>query len=79
MNAVVHGYATNVFVIMDYTVESGLVFSVADNGSGLPATAVVPASGSAIIDSWTARLDGTWSLTDSPERGAILHVLIPHP
>lgn len=71
LNAAVHGGATQVSVTAH---EDGdeLVMMIQDNGRGLGQEPVTPGAGFAIIDAWTAAINGTWIVEDSPSGTAVI-------
>lgn len=65
LNAAAHGGATQVSV-MAHQDDDDLVMVIHDNGRGLGQEPVTPGAGFAIIDAWTAAIDGTWTVEEAP-------------
>lgn len=75
LNAAAHGGATQVGVAAHKDGDD-LVLVIHDNGRGLGQEPVTPGAGFAIIDAWTAAIDGTWAVAESPT-GTDVTVRIP--
>lgn len=75
LNAAAHGRASSVSVV-GRREGSEFVLTVTDDGVGLADDPVIPGSGSAIIDAWTAALGGTWVL-EAGEQGVVLTAGLP--
>ena len=65
LNAAAHGGATQVSVTA-YQDGDDLAMRIHDNGRGLGQEPVTPGAGFAIIDAWTAAIDGTWTVEEAP-------------
>lgn len=75
LNAAAHGRASSVSVV-GRREGSEFVITVTDDGVGLANDPVIPGSGSAIIDAWTAALGGTWVL-EAGQQGVVLTARFP--
>jgi len=75
-NAVIHGRATQVDVVVDRE-GSDVLVKVIDNGRGLLETAVKPGSGTAVIDSWMRIMRGSASVDSPSTGGAVTTVRFP--
>lgn len=77
LNALVHGPATKVQIIITDELESSIKIIVSDNGPGTTIEEVSPGVGSAIIDSWVGILGGKRSIDTTPGYGYRLEVEFP--
>lgn len=77
LNALVHGPATKVQIIITDELESCIKIIVSDNGPGTTIEEVSPGVGSAIIDSWVGILGGKRSIDTTPGYGYRLEVEFP--
>jgi signal transduction histidine kinase len=77
LNALVHGPATKVQIIITDELESSIKIIVSDNGPGTTIEEVSPGVGSAIIDSWVGILGGKRSIDSSLGYGYRLEVEFP--
>lgn len=75
-NAVIHGRATRVEVVVDQE-GSDVLVKVIDNGRGLIEAAVKPGSGTAVIDSWMRVMRGSASVDSASTGGAVTTVRFP--
>lgn len=74
-NSVVHGRARRINVVI--SADTGwITTTVSDDGQGLPSSAN-PGTGTAVIDSWTQILRGSWIRRDRTEGGVEVVVNIP--
>lgn len=64
LNAAAHGAATEVKVVTHRDGED-LVMTIDDDGRGVGPEPVIPGSGFAIIDAWSAALHGSWVMEGS--------------
>lgn len=76
LNAAVHGRPQQVVVLLGMDAQT-ITLRVEDDGAGLPADGTTPGSGSRIISTWLAILDGSWSLASGPNGGAVLSATFP--
>jgi signal transduction histidine kinase len=78
LNAATHGQAQHVWVDIEAT-NRRIDLTVRDDGLGL-ADITSTGLGSAVIDTWTRALGGTWSLTPAHEGGTLLkaHLAFAH-
>ena len=77
LNALMHGPATMVLVMVDFVVAGISRIIVADDGPGATLEEVSPGVGSAIIDSWVGILGGKRSIDTSSGYGYRLEISIP--
>lgn len=71
LNAVTHGQAQHVHIDVS-RLSDRLVIRVRDDGAGLIQTDPSSGLGSAVIETWTRELQGSWSLTSGHDGGALL-------
>ena len=71
LNAATHGQAQHVDIEVS-RLSDRLVIRVRDDGTGLTGAHQIPGLGSAVIETWTRELDGSWSLASARDGGAIL-------
>ena len=71
LNAVTHGQAQHVHIDVS-RLSDRLVIRVRDDGAGLIQTDPSSGLGSAVIETWTRELQGSWSLTSGRDGGALL-------
>ena len=76
LNAVVHGHATECFIVVSVEIGDTLVLEISDNGRGSSDSESVRGFGSAVLDSWCRVLDGSWSLDFPPGGGARLRATL---
>jgi signal transduction histidine kinase len=76
LNAVVHGHATECFVVVSVETDDTLVVEVSDNGRGASDSENVRGFGSAVLDSWCRVLNGSWTLDFPPGGGARLRATL---
>ena len=74
LNALVHGPATKVQIIITDELEGSIKIIVSDNGPGTTIEEVSPGVGSAIIDSWVGILGGKRRIDTAPGYGYRLEV-----
>jgi signal transduction histidine kinase len=77
LNALVHGPATKVQLVISNEFEGLTKIIVSDNGPGTNLEEVSPGVGSAIIDSWVGILHGRRGIDTSPGYGYRLEVEFP--
>lgn len=75
LNAAAHGAATEVKVVTRRDGEE-LVLTIDDDGRGVGPEPVVPGSGFAIIDAWSAAIHGSWVVEES-STGTRVSVRLP--
>jgi signal transduction histidine kinase len=72
LNSVIHGQSTQIDIDVSIA-GSEIVMIMDDNGAGLTTQSPVSGTGMALLDAWTSRFDGAWSLTNrSGGKGARL-------
>ena len=71
LNAVTHGQAQHVHIGVS-RLRDRLVIRVSDDGRGLSTASQETGLGSAVIETWTRELQGSWSLTSGRDGGALL-------
>jgi signal transduction histidine kinase len=76
LNAAGHGRAGSVRVSVS-AAGSALEVLVADDGRGLPAGAMRPGLGTAVIEAWCQVAGGTWRLEPGRGEGAVLRASLP--
>ena len=69
LNAAVHGKASTCRVQVEVRSESALRVTVTNDGAPLPGV-LMSGAGTAVIDAWVERCDGSWSLTQ--EHGEVV-------
>lgn len=77
MNSAQHGQAQHARVSVDLD-GSAVRITVSDDGSGVPA-APRQGLGSAVLTTWTRLFGGEWSLSNSTQGGAVVHVTLQVP
>lgn len=63
LNSVIHGQSTQIDINVSIA-GSEIVMIMNDNGAGLTTQSPVSGTGMALLDAWTSRFDGAWSLTN---------------
>jgi signal transduction histidine kinase len=79
LNALVHGPAKRVQVLISKEITGEIKIVIADDGPGANIESTAPGVGTAIIDSWIGILDGRKSIDSAPGHGYQLEVLFPAP
>jgi len=80
-NAIKHGAASTISIILDFTAPDSIRLSVEDNGTGFDATAPVPAGHFGLIGirERVQKLGGDFQLRTAPGKGATIEVSVPTP
>ena len=76
LNAATHGQAQHVWIDIGHT-GTAITVEVRDDGHGLTRGVATPGLGTAVIETWTRALDGTWTLSDNQAGGATLTAHLP--
>ena len=71
LNAVTHGQAQHVHIEVSM-LRDHLVITVSDDGRGISSAVQGTGLGSAVIETWTRELNGSWSLDSTHDGGAVL-------
>ena len=71
LNAVTHGPAQRVDIDVSMSLDH-LVITVRDDGQGISSATQGTGLGSAVIETWTRELNGSWSLDSTHDGGAVL-------
>ena len=71
LNAVTHGQAQRVDIDVSMS-RDHLVITVRDDGQGISSATQGPGLGSAVFETWTRELNGSWSLDSAHDGGAVL-------
>ena len=75
-NAIVHGRATRIDVVIDKE-GSDVVLRVTDNGQGLPQDDTKPGSGTAIVESWMRIMRGSAGMDSPASKGVVVTARFP--
>ena len=65
LNAALHGSAEHCTVRSIFDEKGNFSITIENNGSPLPDLAGAPGAGTAVIDAWVSKFEGTWSLTNT--------------
>lgn len=72
LNAVSHGEAARVEVVVTMSSPRELELSITDDGKGVVTGDITRGSGAAIMDAWCATVNGTWNLQPGSRIGAVV-------
>lgn len=77
LNAALHGSAEHCTVRSIFDEKGNISITVENNGSPLPDLAGTPGAGTAVIDAWVSKFEGTWSLTNTETGTVRMNAQIP--